>query len=211
MDLGITSVGNGHTGAQLPSRILERNLNRNAVGGERFDHRSAIVEAVRARRAQLPANDAVLAGGVFNRAGSAGRAWWWGSGKMQASDVAMLTVCGADLDGVASCVRQDGNFLAAVKIGHEAEGKGLLCVYGDGNAPNIPADHLLTGRARDQRQARAGFCSPRRRCEGQACESACNQEFAIHSDLSPLSDESLPRLCFVSVHCHVRFTEGFGI
>ena len=48
------AVGDGHVGAQLPSRVVQRNLHGDAVGRERFDENAVAHKVVTAGRAVLP-------------------------------------------------------------------------------------------------------------------------------------------------------------
>src|SRR4051812_10664561 len=52
-------VGDGDIGAQLPSRIVQRDLYGNTVDGEGLDEPAIIHELVAARSAFLPTGDAI--------------------------------------------------------------------------------------------------------------------------------------------------------
>ena len=52
-------IGDGHGGAEFPAGVLERNLNGDAVGGERFDAAALAEELITAGCAGIPTGHAI--------------------------------------------------------------------------------------------------------------------------------------------------------
>src|SRR5882724_10814507 len=110
VDLGAAGVGDGDAGVELPSGVLQGNLDYDAVGGGGFDFAAAAGELVATGGAGVPADDAVDGRG----AGGWGVAICGGLrrrscvGEIHARDVAFLAAGRANAGGVAFVVGENG-------------------------------------------------------------------------------------------------------
>ena len=175
----LTGVDHSDIGAHFPSRVLQRNLDGDAIGGQRFHQLVPVGEFVASFGSRLPAGHAVIHRGIV---------CWHQSirslpdrpGEIHARDVSILPVRGADIYRISLGVGEYGDFLAAFQIGYNLEWKRLLLIGGHGNGEVSIATDLTGGNGAAERSGWIRKFFGRRRCtQDQARNSAEKNEFPI--------------------------------